>query len=120
MAKRLCGSWHLSSIIGVQAILSLLFMLDGCALTQKRPNRQVSYEKIPFSEIIRSPEHYRVNAQPSSMNNSERIACTPIIEDRCQEPQSLFAISPSITKSLFQSCPNSYHILRPLSLFRGL
>ena len=58
MAKRLKGSWPLSLIV-VQAILSLSFMLDGCALTPKSPNRRESYEKIPFSEILRSPEQYR-------------------------------------------------------------
>ena len=58
MAKRLKGSWHLS-LIWMQAILSLFFILDGCALTQKRPSRQISYEKPPFSEIIQSPEQYR-------------------------------------------------------------
>lgn len=58
MTKRLKGSWPLS-LKWVQAILLLVFMLDGCALTQKRPNRQEAYEKIPFPEIMRSPGQYR-------------------------------------------------------------
>ena len=58
MIKKLKSSWPLS-LIAVQAILSLFFMLDGCTTTQKRPKRQESYEKIPFSEILRSPEQYR-------------------------------------------------------------
>lgn len=46
-------------VITMWGALSLLFMLGGCSTTQERPNRQESYEKIPFSEILRSPERYR-------------------------------------------------------------
>ena len=58
MAKRLRSSWPLS-LIAVQAFLFLFFMVVGCRSTQERPDRQESYEKISFSEILRSPEQYR-------------------------------------------------------------
>lgn len=58
MKKRLIGS-RTFSVITMGAILSLVFMLGGCSTTQERPNRQEGYEKIPFSEILRSPERYR-------------------------------------------------------------
>ena len=46
-------------VITIGTILSLLFMLGGCSSTQERPNQHESYEKIPFSEVLRSPERYR-------------------------------------------------------------
>jgi outer membrane lipoprotein len=58
MAKRFNSSWPLS-LIAVQAIIFLFFMLDSCTSIQKRPNQQESYEKISFSEILRSPEQHR-------------------------------------------------------------
>jgi outer membrane lipoprotein len=58
MAKRLKVLWPLY-LLTVAAILALFFMVAGCSLTQKRPNRAEPYEKIPFSEILRSPEQYR-------------------------------------------------------------
>jgi outer membrane lipoprotein len=58
MEKWLKGS-RAFYVITMGAILSLLFMLGGCSTTQERPNQQESYEKIPFSEILRSPERYR-------------------------------------------------------------
>lgn len=45
--------------LAVATILSLFFTLDGCSSTPKSPNRREAYEKIAFSEILRSPEHYR-------------------------------------------------------------
>lgn len=58
MAKRLTVLWPLS-LLTVAAILALFSMLAGCSSTQKRPNRAGPYEKIPFPEILRSPEQYR-------------------------------------------------------------
>ena len=58
MGKRLKNSWPLS-LITVQVILLLFFMLNGCATTQKRASRQEGYEKLPFSEIRRSPAQYQ-------------------------------------------------------------
>ncbi len=58
MAKRFKSSWLLF-LITVQATLSFSMIFDGCTSTRKHPNRQESYEKIPFSEILRSPEQYR-------------------------------------------------------------
>jgi len=61
MAKRF-KSYRPLSLIAMQATLLLFFMLDSCTSIQKRPNRQESYEKISFSEILRSPEQYRGKA----------------------------------------------------------
>jgi len=58
MATRFMSFWPLF-LITVQATLSFSMIFGGCASTQKQPNRQASYEKIPFSEILRSPEQYR-------------------------------------------------------------
>ncbi len=58
MEKWLKGS-RAPYLITMGAILSLLFMLGGCSSTQKRPNQHETYEKISFSEILRSPERYR-------------------------------------------------------------
>jgi outer membrane lipoprotein len=58
MAKRLKSSSFLP-LIAVLVILLLFFMLDGCTTTQERPNREESYEKISFSEILQSPEQHR-------------------------------------------------------------
>ena len=58
MARRLKGFWH-PSLLMVGIILLLLVMFNGCSSTQKRPDRKEGYEKIPFSEILRSPEQYR-------------------------------------------------------------
>jgi outer membrane lipoprotein len=55
MAKRLTVLWPLS-LLTVAAILAPFFMVAGCSSTQKHPNRAEPYEKIPFSEILRSPE----------------------------------------------------------------
>jgi len=58
MAKKFKSSWPLF-LIAVQATLLLFFILDGCTSTPKSPNRQESYEKISFSEILKSPEQYQ-------------------------------------------------------------
>jgi len=58
MARRLKNSWPLS-LVTAGIILLLLVVLNGCSSTQKRPDRKEGYEKIPFSEIHRSPEQYR-------------------------------------------------------------
>lgn len=58
MAKRLKSSLFLP-LIAVLVIFLLFFMLDGCTTTQERPNREESYEKISFSEILQSPEQHR-------------------------------------------------------------
>jgi len=58
MAKRLKSSPFLP-LLAVLVILLLFFMLDGCTTTQERPNREESYDKISFSEILQSPEQHR-------------------------------------------------------------
>ena len=58
MAKRFNSSWTLS-FIALQGTIFLFFMLHSCTSIQKRPNQQESYEKISFSEILRSPEQHR-------------------------------------------------------------
>jgi outer membrane lipoprotein len=58
MAGRLKVFRHLSPLT-VGIILSLLVVLNGCSSTRERSDRKEGYEKIPFSEILRSPEQYR-------------------------------------------------------------
>ena len=58
MEKRRKSCLH-QSLIAMQAVLFLFFMLGGCTSIQERPDRHEDYEKIPFSEILRSPEEHR-------------------------------------------------------------
>ena len=58
MAKRRKGL-PVPSLIALQTLLFLFLMLHGCITTQKSPKREESFEKVPFSEIFRSPERYR-------------------------------------------------------------
>jgi outer membrane lipoprotein len=58
MAGRLKNFRH-SPLLTVGIILLLLFVFNGCSSTQESPDRKEGYEKIPFSEIHRSPERYR-------------------------------------------------------------
>jgi outer membrane lipoprotein len=58
MKKRPKDRWFLP-LVAVQFFLVLLFVLYGCSTTQDRSNHEESYEKVPFSEIIRAPKQYR-------------------------------------------------------------
>jgi outer membrane lipoprotein len=58
MKKRPKDRWLLP-LVAVQFFLALLFVFYGCSTTQDRSNHEESYEKVPFSEIIRAPEQYR-------------------------------------------------------------
>lgn len=45
--------------VGGIVSLSLLLIFFGCATTEKKPPEKPTYEKIPFTEILASPEKYR-------------------------------------------------------------
>jgi Slp family outer membrane lipoprotein len=47
------------SLLKVGIILFLLVVFNGCSSTREKPDRKEGYEKIPFSEIHRSPERYQ-------------------------------------------------------------
>jgi len=50
-------------LLAVEIIwFSLPLILSGCATTRKQADGQGTYEKIPFSEILKSPEQYKGKA----------------------------------------------------------
>lgn len=59
MTERFTGS-RLFFLIALYSILvGLFFMSGGCTTTKERPEGEKGYEKLAFSEILRSPEQYR-------------------------------------------------------------
>ena len=46
-------------LIGLIVILGVSVLIHGCATTGKKDSTEPAYEKIPFSEILASPESYR-------------------------------------------------------------
>ena len=71
----------LQSLIAV-----LLFLvLAGCTSIQKRPDRHEDYQKLPFSEILRSPEEHRgkvvrLGGVILNVENQERGTVLEILE----------------------------------------
>lgn len=57
--ERYRGS-RLFFLMALYSILVLLFFMStGCTTTKERPEGEKGYEKVSFSEILRSPEQYR-------------------------------------------------------------
>lgn len=80
MEKMRKSRW-LQSLIAVL----LFFMLGSCTSTQKRPDGPEGYEKIPFSEILRSPEEHcgkvvRLGGVILNVANEERGTVLEILE----------------------------------------
>lgn len=59
MSERFKGS-RLFFLIALYSILGGLFFIPGgCTTTKERPEGEKGYDKVAFSEILRSPEQYR-------------------------------------------------------------
>ena len=59
MTERFKGSRLFFLIAPYSILVGLFFMSGGCTTTKERPEGENGYEKVAFSEILRSPEQYR-------------------------------------------------------------